>query len=335
MVTPGRVVFAGAVHESAPALQAILDSRHAELAGLVTFPEETADKLAGAVDLVSMVPDGLPLIRTMDVNAPETVQLIRELKPDLLVVVGWTRLIRDELLALPTHGCVGFHASLLPLHRGRAPVNWSLILGEHETGNTMMVLAPGADLGDIVDQRRTPIYLDDTCATVYDRVGRLGADMLTVHLPALLTGTADTTEQDESEGDLMPKRTPAMGIIDWDRPPVEVHNWVRGQTSPYPGAFTHLDGRKVMVWATVPPMNNSYSGPPGTVLAIEAGGLRVAVRGGSVVLARVSWAGGRPMPAAEWAASNCEIGDRLEQPDLATASWARGLGPRPKEGTDS
>ena len=319
----------GAVHEAAPALEAVRDSAAAELVGVVTTPESASGRLSGAVDLPGLVDPSVPVLRTEDINAPEHVAWIRGLQPRLLVVVGWTRLIRDELLAVPTYGCVGFHASLLPLHRGRAPVNWSLILGEAETGNTMMLLSPGADTGDIVDQRRTPIYLDDTCATVYERVGALGADMLSDHLPALLSGTAPRTPQDVTAGDLMPKRVPAMGVIDWARPPVEVHNWVRAQTAPYPGAFTELDGRKVMVWATAPPLRSEAAGVSGEVLAVEDG-IRVGAGGGSVLVTSASWEGESPAPAAAWAReTGIGPGTRFTGPDPAVAAWARGEGPRP------
>src|SRR5699024_4620373 len=155
---------------------------------------------------------GVPVVLVDDVNSPESVSAIRELAPDLVAVVGWTRLIGDELLDLPSRGCVGFHASLLPHNRGRAPVNWAILRGEHETGNTMMLLDAGVDTGNIVDQRRTPIHPEDTCATVYERVAELGAAMLTGNMGPLLRGEVTPLRQDESKASLLPKRVPMMGV---------------------------------------------------------------------------------------------------------------------------
>jgi len=227
----------------------------------------------------------VPVLPVADVNTPDVVDAIARHEPELIVVVGWTRLIRRPLLAVPPRGCVGFHASLLPENRGRAPVNWAILRGEKVTGNTMMMLDPGTDTGDIIDQRAIAIGLDDTCATVYERVGRAGADMLRQHLPALLTGTAPRRPQYGPSGPPLPRRTPEMGVLDWSWSAAQVHDWVRALTCPYPGAFTALSGRRVMVWRTRPPVGGG-SGAPGTVLAFEdEAGIRVATgHDGSVVV---------------------------------------------------
>ena len=149
------------------------------------------------------------------------VAALRERDPDLVIVVGWTRLLGDELLALPRRGCVGFHASLLPQHRGRAPVNWAILRGETTTGNTMMMLAPGADTGDIVDQRVVPIDLDDTLSA-YRSIAAAGADMLDAHLPSLLDGTVRRRPQDARAGDL--DDVSPRWAIDWT--PRRGDDWV-------------------------------------------------------------------------------------------------------------
>ena len=137
-----------------------------------------------------------------------------------MVVTGWTRLLSAELLGVPAHGVVGFHASLLPRYRGRAPVNWAILRGEAGTGNTMMYLDACTDTGDIIDQQAVPIAPDDTCATVYAKVGEAGAAMLGRHLRALLDGTAPRRAQGPADGPPLPKRTPGMGITDWTGLPV-------------------------------------------------------------------------------------------------------------------
>ncbi|MFJ8085853.1 methionyl-tRNA formyltransferase [Streptomyces sp. NPDC096205] len=329
---PGRVVLVGAVHEAQAALTALLHSPLVRLAAVITPPDEERRRLCGAADLAGAAgAAGVPVLRESDVNAPAVLARVRALEPDLVVVVGWTRLLGPELLSVPRHGCVGFHASLLPRHRGRAPVNWTILRGESVTGNTMMLLDPGTDTGDIVDQRRLYIGPEDTCATVYDRVAQAGADMLLTHLPALLTGTAPRKPQNPAAGDVLPRRTHAMGVIDWDRRPRAVHDWVRALTTPYPGAFGMLDGERVMVWRTRPPRRDEPAGPPGMVLAVEPDGVRIAARGGSVLVTEMGGRAEPPQPAARWCRRFGVLpGTRFAPVPPDVARWVRGEGPRPE-----
>jgi methionyl-tRNA formyltransferase len=327
----GRVVFLGAVHEALPALHAILRS-DVELAAIVTPPQARAAALSGFVDLESVaVEHRVPLVRTADANDPATVDLLTRLAPDLLIAVGWTRLLGDRLLALPRRGCLGFHASLLPRHRGRAPVNWAILRGETKTGNTMLMLAPGADTGDIVDQSPVTIGPEDTCATVYARVAEAGAQMLVDHLPAVLNGTAPRRRQVDDDADLLPRRTAAMGITDWSRSAREIHDWIRALTSPYPGAFSVLSGQVVRLWRTVLPGPAEPAAPPGVVVGVEGDAVRVGTGDGSVLVTEASVGDGVPGPAAGWfSQSGLTPGAAFDPVDPAVARWALGLGPRPE-----
>jgi methionyl-tRNA formyltransferase len=255
----GRVIFVGAVHEAVPALRVLLEGA-AEVVEVVTLPADKAGRTAGFVDLESLAAAGdVPVRRVTDINSAESIAQARRLRPDLIVVTGWTRLLSGELLAVPRRGCIGFHASLLPHNRGRAPVNWAILRGQTETGNTMMYLDAGADTGDIIDQRPVRIAPSDTCATIYDKVGAAGADMLRQQLLALFDGTAPRRPQQHDGADPLPKRTPAMGITDWNRPARAVHDWIRALTEPYPGAFAFLGERKIMLWASAVPPDAALS----------------------------------------------------------------------------
>jgi methionyl-tRNA formyltransferase len=327
----GRVIFVGAVHEAVPALSALLDSG-AEVAEVVTLPQERSASTSGFVDLEPLAgAHGIPVRYCANINSAESVRRVRQLRPDLMVVTGWTRLLSAELLSVPPRGVIGFHASLLPRYRGRAPVNWAILRGDAVTGNTMMYLNAGTDTGDIIDQQAVPITPDDTCATVYARVGEAGAEMLRRHLPALLDGTAPRRPQGPGDGPPLPKRTPEMGITDWDRPARSVHDWIRALTSPYPGAFTFIAGRKLMLWAS------AVDGPcpgraPGEVLGWAEDGIRVAAADGAVVVTSASDAGEAPGAASAWASrSGLRPGDRFEPVRSEIAAWVLGLGPKPAE----
>src|SRR5487761_962131 len=220
-MTGGRAIFVGAVHEAVPALGALLDSG-AEIAEVVTLPAERSASTSGFVDLEPLArAHGITVRRCANINSVEFVRHVEQLRPDLMVVTGWTRLLSAELLSVPPRGVIGFHASLLPRYRGRAPVNWAMLRGETVTGNTMMYLDAGTDTGDIADQQTVPIGPDDTCATVYARVGEAGAQMLRRQLPKLLDGTAPRRPPappprgrrgGRGTDPPLPKRTPEMGI---------------------------------------------------------------------------------------------------------------------------
>jgi methionyl-tRNA formyltransferase len=196
-------------------------------------------------------------------------------------------------------------------------VNWAILRGEAVTGNTMMLLDAGTDTGDIVDQQTVPITPDDTCATVYAKVGEAGAEMLRRQLPALLAGTAPRRPQGSADGPPLPKRTPGMGITDWNRPARAVHDWIRALTWPYPGAFTFLGERKVMLWAAIPDAAAPQGAAPGEVLGCDDGGVRVATADGTILLTSTSDVGGPGPPAAR-------------RPVRAGAAGGRRVGARPR-----
>lgn len=330
----GRVLMIGAVHEAEPALHAVLRAP-VELVGVVTAPSERARSMSGYVDLGPLAAAaGVPVLRTTDVNAAESLRWIRGRRPDLVVVVGWSRLIGDELLALPPRGCIGFHASLLPQGRGRAPVNWAIIRGWTRTGNSMMYLAPGADTGDLVAQEAILIGPDDDCGTVYRAVGAAGARMLSTHLAGLLAGTAPRRAQLDDLATHLPKRTPAMGITDWARPARAVHDWIRGQTAPYPGAFGVLDGTTVRLWrscldgAGEDAPTAGATQEPGTVLATGPAGMTVATADGPLLVTVVGEDGAPPQPAGDWArAAGIRPESRFDPVDPEVSRWALGLQP--------
>ncbi len=321
----GRIVFVGAVHEAAPALAAVLRSE-AEVAAVFTLTPRLAAKTSGAVDLEPLArPFGVSVLRTENLNAAENVERVRVLCPDLIVVVGWTRLLGPEILVIPPLGCVGFHASLLPHGRGRAPVNWAILRGETVTGNTLMYLAPEADAGDIIDQRSIPIESDDTCGTVYAKVAAAGAEMLALHLPALLRGTAPRRPQAKRVGELLPRRTPEMGITDWNRPARAVHDWIRALTHPYPGAFTFCEGRKLFLWRSDPPGPRGPIGEPGVILGADGEAVRVSACDGSIRVTHVQEDGSPEESGASWWRRRGWAGGRFDPVDKALARRALGL----------
>jgi len=235
-----KIVFVGCVREGKEALNEILLCG-GNVVGIFTFTDELAKGTSGAVNFEDISEAfKIPIFKVRSTNDKDTIQLLRGLAPDVIFVVGWTRLLSKAVLDIPTIGCLGFHASLLPKYRGRAPVNWAIINGEKVTGNSIMILDEGVDTGDVIAQRNISISISDTCATLYDKVSDSGREMIREVLHELECGAINRTVQKDKEAVAMAKRKPEDGIIDWDRSGIDIYNWVRALTHPYPGAFTYF-----------------------------------------------------------------------------------------------
>ncbi len=225
---------------------------------------------------------GLPTFAPEDINHPLWVERIRALAPDVLFSFYYRRLVRRPILEIPPAGCLNLHGSLLPAYRGRAPINWVLVNGERETGVTLHYMTPRPDDGDIVGQRRIPITNDDTALTLHRKAADAASGLLDELLPLIAAGTAPRTPQDPASASYYGGRTPADGEIDWTRSATEVRDLVRAVTRPYPGAFSYLGDRKVLLWNVDETAAPRPALPPGTVAGVDP--LVVACRTGAVVV---------------------------------------------------
>ncbi len=230
---------------------------------------------------------GARLIETADVNSPETIAAVREAEPDLIFIVGWSQLVLDEFIGLPRHGVFGMHPTLLPKHRGRAAIPWAILCGLARTGVTLFEITDGtADSGPIVGQVEVPLSPDETATTLYDKITEAHGELVRRFLPQLLDGTAPRVRQDPRRASVWPKRTPADGIIDWETRAPYLHDWVRAQTRPYPGAFTYLGEDKLVVWRARP-VDLEEPAAAGTVVGLDGEAAVVACGQGGLVLEEV------------------------------------------------
>ena len=201
----------------------------------LTFDME--DKTSGFIDFEPLVNcNESQLIRVSNINEKKYIDKIKEICPDLIIVCGWQRLICKEILDIPKLGCIGFHSSLLPKYRGRAPVNWAILMGEKETGITMFYLTPEADDGDIIVQKSFPILLNDDCNTIYKKSALAGAELINEYLGRIESRSAPRLHNPSGSYPSYPKRTPVDGLIDFKRSALDIYNFVRTLTKPYPGA---------------------------------------------------------------------------------------------------
>src|SRR6266487_1866839 len=267
----------------------------AEVAAVVTLPGPIDPNRSGQCSFDEIAAElGARLIETADVNSPETIAALREADPDLIFVVGWSQLVRDEFIGLPRHGAFGMHPTLLPRHRGRAAIPWAILSGLAKTGVTLFQIANGtADSGPVVGQVEVPIARDETATSLYEKVTAAHLDLVRQFVPKLLDGSAERTPQDTRRASAWPKRAPADGIIDWETRAPYLYDWVRAQTRPYPGAFTFLGDERLVVWRARP-VDLDQEAPAGTVVGREGEAAVVACGEGGLVLEEVEGAAEPP-----------------------------------------
>jgi methionyl-tRNA formyltransferase len=194
---------------------------------------------------------GIPVITPDNPNLPEVVEQIRSLRPDFFFSFYYREMLKAPLLAIPKHGALNMHGSLLPKYRGRVPVNWAIIHGEAETGATLHYMTEKPDNGDIVAQQAVPILPNDTALEVFNKVTVAAEIALNGVLPALLAGSAPRVKQDLSKGGYFGGRKPEDGVIDWSQNAQQIHNLVRAVAPPYPGAITTLLGKQMRILQTL------------------------------------------------------------------------------------
>jgi len=288
-----KFAWVGFHAEGLAALQALL-AAGAPIAAVLTLKPELAAKRSGGVDYTPVCSQyKVPLHLISGINEPEAEQILKELAPDVIFVIGWHQIVRPPVMKLARLGLIGAHASYLPHNRGSAPINWTIIRGERESGNTLMWLAEGVDEGDIIAQRSFPVTPYDTCATLYAQVAATNREMLLEVLPQLLAGERPGRRQPRSDEPVLRRRRPADGQIAWDSPAAMVYDFVRALTRPYPGAYSSLDGKRWLVWDAALPPDLGHGGEPGEVLgpvvspAQSACGQLVACGSGAVILLEV------------------------------------------------
>jgi methionyl-tRNA formyltransferase len=265
----------------------------ADVVGVVTLPGPIDPNRSGQCSFDEVAERlGAVLHETRDVNSEETIAAVRALEPDLIFVVGWSQLVREPFIALAREGVFGMHPTLLPRHRGRAPVPWAILTGLARTGLTLFeIVDASADSGSIVGQITVAVAPDETATTLFARIAEAHVELTQELLPQIIARTAPRISQDPSRASSWPRRTPADGIIDWDTRAPYLYDWVRAQTRPYPGAFTFLGDEKVIVWSARP-VDLADAAPAGTVVEVGPGGPVVACGEGALVLEEIQTSAG-------------------------------------------
>ena len=235
-------------------------------------------------------------VRTPEKLGEEDARFIRALQPDLIFSFSYRLVIPGAILELAPLGAFNIHGALLPRYRGRACVNWAVLNGETLTGVTLHHMVGRVDEGRVVDQESVPIGPDDTAHDVFKKMIPAARTVLKRSLPAILEGTARGREQDESLATYFGRRRPEDGQIDWSKPARGVYDLVRALTHPFPGAFTHVSGRKLFIWGARP-LPNEGCAEPGVV--VSSSPLKVAAGSGALLIASAQWVDGEELEGDE------------------------------------
>ena len=292
-----KVVFMGTPSFSVPVLQGLIDNYN--VVGVVTQP----DKEVGRHKELEFSPiKKLALEHNIKVVQPVKIrnefESVLELNPDIIVTCAYGQIIPVEILDYPKYKCINVHASLLPKYRGGAPIHKAIMDGEHETGITIMYMAPGMDDGDIISQEKIEIGENETLTELSERLSALGKDLLLKTLPSIINGTNDRIKQDESLVSFAKIIKKEDEVIDFSDTALNVHNKIRA-LSRVPGGYSILDGKRVKFYKSrVEKCNNDLES--GTIYKIEKDGIYVKTNTDAVVIEELKMEGKKEMTAKEF-----------------------------------
>jgi methionyl-tRNA formyltransferase len=297
-MTGRRVIFMGTPEFACPTLQRLID-RGEQVVAVVTQPDRPkgrGQKLMSPPVKELALKYGLPVIQPIKVRDPDVIERLRELRPDVLVVVAFGQILPKALLEIPPLGCINVHASLLPRYRGAAPLNWCIVNGETETGVTTMLMDVGLDTGPMLLKRSTPLDGNEDIVSLHDRMSIMGAELLSETLDGLAAGSIVPQVQDGDQSCYASMLKKEDGLVNWNRDAGSIHNQVRGLVV-WPGAYTFLDGLVLKIYRA---RVSTGSGLPGQVLRADKKGLEVACLTGSLIIEEVQLAGKKRLDIASF-----------------------------------
>ena len=288
-----KVVFMGTPDFSVPALEKI--AQHHQVQAVVTQqdrPKGRGHKMQYTPVKEKALELNIPVFQPEKVKNPEFVDILKEMNPDVIVVIAFGQILSKEILDLPKYGCINVHASLLPEYRGAAPIQWAVIDGKKESGVTTMYMAEGLDTGDIIDKKVIELDKKETGGSLFDRLSLIGGDLILETLKHLEDGTAKRIPQDDEKSSYAGKITKELGHIDFTKSAVEIEQLIRG-LNPWPSAFTHVDDKTLKIWdADV--IDEPVKEEPGTIISTNKT-LKVATGDGYLDIKELQLAGKKRM----------------------------------------
>ncbi|HVU09302.1 MAG TPA: methionyl-tRNA formyltransferase [Verrucomicrobiae bacterium] len=296
-----KIIFMGTAELSCASLERLVGKF--SVAAVVTQPDKPKGrdlKLQFSPVKILAEKFQLPVLQPAKARDEKFISELRELKPDLIVVVAYGQILPQAILDLPKFGCVNVHTSLLPKYRGASPIQSAILNGETETGVTIMKMNAGLDTGEIISQAHAPILPEDNSQTLHDRLAQLGADLLVKTIPDYVAGKIVLKPQNNSEVTTTAKIKKEDGKIDWNEPAEKILNRLRAFT-PWPGIFTILNGQLLKIWRAE---ILGKSGKAGEILSADKNGIVVACGKNALRVLELQREGGRRLNAQEFLAGH-------------------------------
>lgn len=297
-----KIVFMGTPDYAVKTLEALIKAGH-NVEAVFAQP----DKPVGRKHIITPPPvkvcaleNNIPVYQPNTLKDGEAEKILKDIVPDVIVVVAYGKILPKSILEIPKYGCVNGHASLLPKYRGASPIQWCIVCGETVTGVTTMYMNEGMDTGDILEQTEVKIGENETAEELFDRLSLVSAELMVSTLEKLENGTVVPQKQEESEATYAPIIKKEMALVDFNKSAKEICNGVRGYYS-WPCAYTFLDGKRVKIIKAV--VGDKTTAEIGTVSKNE-GKLEIACKDGSVNVLELQLEGSKPMAAAQFLMGN-------------------------------
>lgn len=262
-----KVIFIGSVQFSKDCLIRLIEL-NADIVGVVTKKESKFNSDFSDLSIIAKE-NNIPFLFCDNINKSENINWVRSLNPDIIFCLGWSSLIKKELLDLPKLGVLGFHPAALPYNRGRHPIIWALVLGLKKTASTFFFMDEGADTGDIVSQKEIEIDSTDDACTLYNKITTIALLQIEEILVSLKEGTIERKQQNGNEGNSWRKRDKSDGLIDFRMTSQMINNLIKALTKPYIGAHISYNGNEYKVWKSSPQECNDINIEPGKILEIK------------------------------------------------------------------
>lgn len=325
-----KIVFMGTPDFAVPALKALAESAKHEVSLVVTQPDRPrgrSGKPAPSDVKLCAEQYGIPVFQPEKVREEAAVERLRRENADIFVVAAFGQLLPKTILEMPRFGCINIHGSLLPAYRGAAPVQWAVLDGQKEAGDTIMQMNEGLDTGDILMQESIPLSADETAGSLYDKLSSMGGPLLLQALDAIEAGTVTPVPQGDSGTHYAKMLRKEMGNIDWTKSAEEIGRLVRG-LNPWPSAYTHWNGKMLKIWMaeTVTQEELSALGcdekngmdlkeaQPGTVMIVTKDTLTVQTGDGLLALTELQMEGKKRMPVQAFLMGcRMQTGEKLER----------------------
>lgn len=296
-----RIVFMGTPDFAAASLKKLIDKKY-DIAAVFTQPDKPRDrgmKLSYSPVKELALENNIPVYQPTKLRDGTATELIKSLKPDILVVVAYGRILPDDMLEVPKYGAINVHASLLPKYRGAAPIQWAVLNGDKITGVTTMYLASEMDTGDIIYTSETDIGEFETSGELFDRLMIMGAELLDRTLRDIEAGTAPRTPQDHSKASYVKMLDKSLSPIEWAKTPREVIKQIYG-LQPWPVATAELDGKVFKIYSAEYTQNKTDKAP-GSVVSAGKKGIEIAcLDGETVLITELQAAGKKRMKASDY-----------------------------------